>query len=161
MKYSFKKLQDRIDERFGSMTEFSKAMGVPEKRLTKEMQSDAGWTVEDIGKAVKLLEIPSSEVEEYFFSEEKEEPDQPVKTKPAQPKKAKSPKTLSFDDVEQLSDDLRVLEFVQRTIELECGNLYGYAERLTEKQRNEFDNLYSIVGVYHERMRKILDSFFN
>ena len=125
MKYSFKKLQDRIDERFGSMTEFAKAMGVPEKRLLKEMQKDGGLTVENIGKAANLLEIPACEVDSYFFSVVTE-----VKE---QPKKTKKEKAMTKEGLAQVTASLPV--------ELQADFIEYYIRRQNEKGKKTEEDL--------------------
>lgn len=152
MKYEYKMLQNRIIERFGTIDAFAKELAIPEKRLQHWLQNEDGWPLGYMQQAISLLKIPAEAVDAYFFRVVDEEQPHPVEEQNAN--------LVPFDTLERLSDELAVLEFCQKSIELEVCDLQGYAARLTDEQRHELDNLYHIIGVYHERMRKVLDSEF-
>ena len=66
MKYSTEKLKKRIEEKFGSQAEFSRAMGM-EKSTISRLLERGDWRASQIEKAVKVLKIPTREIPSYFF----------------------------------------------------------------------------------------------
>lgn len=70
MAYDYRKLRGRIVERYGTLKKFAGDMGWSERTLSLKMNCKVFWKQPEIAKAVKLLDIPSNEVMEYFFSQE-------------------------------------------------------------------------------------------
>ena len=60
------KLKNRIDEKFETRSDFAKSLGVSPSRLSR-MLSSGSWKVDQIRKAVELLNIPAQEIPAYFF----------------------------------------------------------------------------------------------
>lgn len=73
MAYDYRRLRGRIVERYGTLKKFAVAMGWSERTLSLKMNCKVFWKQPEITKAAKLLEIPSSEVLEYFFSQKVQE----------------------------------------------------------------------------------------
>ena len=63
----FGKLREKIKLVFGTQKAFAEAMGLNRATLNAKLNSKTTWTLEEIEKACVLLDIPASEIEEYFF----------------------------------------------------------------------------------------------
>ena len=68
MAYDYKKLSGKIIEKFGTRQSFATAMGWSERTLSLKMNCKVYWKQPEIIKASELLEIPSNEVMDYFFT---------------------------------------------------------------------------------------------
>ena len=66
MIYKTDRLKSRIIERYGEQKAFAEALGVDESTLSRYL-SGREWRSSTMMKAVRLLEIPSNEIEVYFF----------------------------------------------------------------------------------------------
>lgn len=64
---AYGKLKGRIVEKFGSQSKFAEALGTTDTTLSRKMQSKTEFSKEDMVKWSKLLEIPMSEIPDYFF----------------------------------------------------------------------------------------------
>ncbi len=69
MAYDYRKLRGRIIEKYGTLKDFAADMNWSERTLSLKMNCKVFWKQPEIMKAAKLLEIPSCEVMEYFFSQ--------------------------------------------------------------------------------------------
>lgn len=69
MAYDYRKLRGRIIEKYGTLKDFAIDIGWSERTLSLKMNGKVFWKQPEISKATKLLEIPSSEVMEYFFTQ--------------------------------------------------------------------------------------------
>ena len=69
MAYDYKKLRGRIIEKFGTQQNFAIAMEWSERTLSLKMNCKVFWKQPEIVKASELLEIPSCEVIDYFFTQ--------------------------------------------------------------------------------------------
>ena len=67
MAFDFNKLRGRIVEKYGSQTEFAKAMNWSERTLSKKINGKISWKQTDICAAIKLLELSEDDIQEYFF----------------------------------------------------------------------------------------------
>ena len=63
----YSKLRGRIYEKFGSLSAFAAAMGKSVSAISSKLSGRCEWTRSDIELAVKLLDIPVSEIPVYFF----------------------------------------------------------------------------------------------
>lgn len=70
MAFNYNKLKGRIIEVFGSQSEFAKAMDWSERTLSLKMNGKVPWKQPDILKAVSLLNLSESDIQEYFFTME-------------------------------------------------------------------------------------------
>ncbi len=66
-KYGYRRLRGRIVERFGTNGEFAKALGMSKNSLSLKLNNKSGFSQADIVKWCDLLEIPMSQIAEYFF----------------------------------------------------------------------------------------------
>lgn len=67
MTFKYDKLLGRIVEKFRTQYNFSIAMALSERTISLKLNNKRRWTDEEIAKAAELLDIPSSEIHEYFF----------------------------------------------------------------------------------------------
>jgi len=68
--YNYKKLLGKIVEVFGSQYEFAKAMNVSERSLSLKLNNKVNFKQPEITRACELLNITSTEISDYFFTEE-------------------------------------------------------------------------------------------
>lgn len=77
MIYKTEKLKARIVEKYGTQKAFAEALGMTEPSLSRLLTNGKDWKASMIMKAIDLLEIPSAQVDAYFFepavSKEKQE----------------------------------------------------------------------------------------
>lgn len=80
MAYKTDKLKARIVEKFGDQKTFAEAMGMNESTLSRYLASGSDWRGSLMMKAIDLLEIPSTQIDSYFFDQEvsKEKPKETV-----------------------------------------------------------------------------------
>lgn len=76
MAYKTDKLQTRIVEKFGSQAAFADAIGMDKSTLFKLLKEGREWKGSKLMQAIKLLSIPKSEIDSYFFEEIVEETQQ-------------------------------------------------------------------------------------
>lgn len=67
MPFDYRKLKGKIVEKYGTQYAFAEAMNWSERTLSLKMNSLRAWTQTDICKATVLLDIPESEIQDYFF----------------------------------------------------------------------------------------------
>lgn len=67
MTFKTDKLRGRIVEKFGDQKTFAEALGMTEAMLSRLLNSGKDWKGTFLLKAIDLLEIPSSQVNDYFF----------------------------------------------------------------------------------------------
>lgn len=70
MAFNYSKLKGKIIEVFGSQSEFAKAMDWSERTLSLKMNGKVPWKQPDILKAISLLNLSESDIQEYFFTME-------------------------------------------------------------------------------------------
>lgn len=70
MAFNYSKLKGKIVEVFGSQSEFAKAMDWSERTLSLKMNGKVPWKQPDILKAISLLNLSESDIQEYFFTME-------------------------------------------------------------------------------------------
>lgn len=69
MSFNYSKLAGRIKEKFGTQSNFAKAMGLSERSLSLKMNNRMPWKQTEILKASELLDIDTEQVHLYFFTE--------------------------------------------------------------------------------------------
>lgn len=67
MAYKTDKLKARIIEKFGDQKSFAEAMQMSEATLSRYLATGQDWRGSMMMKAIDLLEIPSTQVDSYFF----------------------------------------------------------------------------------------------
>ena len=67
MRYKTEKLQTRIVERFGTQKAFADAIGMEKSTLSRYLSQGKDWKGSLLIKAVEVLEIPTNEIDSYFF----------------------------------------------------------------------------------------------
>ena len=67
MPLNYNKLKGKIVEMFGNQQEFAKAMEWSERTLSLKINGKRPWKQTDIMKAVELLKLSDSDIQEYFF----------------------------------------------------------------------------------------------
>jgi transcriptional regulator with XRE-family HTH domain len=73
MTYKTDKLQARITEKFGTQAAFAEAIGMDKTTLSKLISEGREWKGSKLMQAIKVLEIPGSEIDSYFFEKAVEE----------------------------------------------------------------------------------------
>lgn len=63
----YAKLQKRITDVCKANINFAILMDMSNVTLVKKLKDDGVWTTEEINKACKILQIPTSEITSYFF----------------------------------------------------------------------------------------------
>lgn len=67
MSFDYSKLKGRIIEKFGSQSNFAKAMNWSERTLTLKMNNEVPWKQTDIHRAIKVLQLDETDIPVYFF----------------------------------------------------------------------------------------------
>ena len=70
MAFNYSKLKGRIVEIFGSQISFAKAMEWSERTLSLKLNGKDSWKQTDITKAIRLLKLSDSDIQDYFFTME-------------------------------------------------------------------------------------------
>lgn len=70
MAFNYSKLKGRIVEIFGSQISFAKAMEWSERTLSLKLNGKVPWKQTDIAKAIRLLKLSDSDIQDYFFTME-------------------------------------------------------------------------------------------
>ena len=68
MAYDYSKLRGKIVEKFGTQSKFSQAIGLSERSLSLKITSKVPFRQVEISRCCKLLDIPETEIAEYFFT---------------------------------------------------------------------------------------------
>ena len=67
MTFKTDKLQARIIEKFGTQASFAEAIGMDKTTLNKLLSEGREWKGSKMMKAVEVLDIPTDEIDSYFF----------------------------------------------------------------------------------------------
>jgi plasmid maintenance system antidote protein VapI len=70
IKFDNRKLKGRIIEKFGTSKAFAKALGAQESNVSLKVNGKRELKRDDIFNFSRMLEIPDSEISEYFFTQE-------------------------------------------------------------------------------------------
>lgn len=68
MAFDYSKLRGKIVEKFGTQTEFSKAMNLSERTMSLKLNGRRAWKQDEICRAVGLLELSNEDIQDYFFT---------------------------------------------------------------------------------------------
>ena len=68
MAFNYNKLRGRIVEIFGTQKNFADAMKWSERTLSLKMNNQRTWKQNDIAKAIYLLRLSDTDIQEYFFT---------------------------------------------------------------------------------------------
>ncbi|MCI7344228.1 DUF739 family protein [Fusobacterium necrophorum] len=69
MKYDYSKLTGLIIEKFKTRCNFADAMNMKKSSISMKLNNRAGFSQEEIIRAMELLEIPPCELDQYFFKQ--------------------------------------------------------------------------------------------
>lgn len=69
MEFDFSKLRGRIVEKYNSQAEFSRVLGVVPLTVSRKVNGETPFTSTEITKWCDKLEIPTDEIQTYFFTE--------------------------------------------------------------------------------------------
>ena len=67
MSFSYGKLRARIRERYKTFADFAKAAGMSRTSLSLKLNNVSTFTAAEITRICELLDIPTSEIGDYFF----------------------------------------------------------------------------------------------
>ena len=67
MSFNYDKLKGRIVEKCGTRRDFAKAMDLSERTISLKLSGKIAWKQPEILKAVEVLELEGSDIQEYFF----------------------------------------------------------------------------------------------
>lgn len=73
MKYNYRKLEGRIVEICVSRTNFAKEMELSDRSISLKLNNRVPWKQTEISKAMEILKIDPSEVQDYFFNQKVQE----------------------------------------------------------------------------------------
>lgn len=62
-------LREKIRRKFKRLGDFAEFIGLDRSSFSKKLNSRAAWTSDEIEKICNALDIPMSQVDEYFFYE--------------------------------------------------------------------------------------------
>lgn len=66
---TYGKLREKIRRKFTNLSIFAETIGMDRSSLSKKLNSKTAWTSSDIERVCRVLDIPMSQVDEYFFYE--------------------------------------------------------------------------------------------
>lgn len=67
MPKQYGKLREEIGRKFDIQPEFAKAMDMSTTTLNNKLNGKTEWKISEIAKAMQVLNLPYSALEEYFF----------------------------------------------------------------------------------------------
>ena len=70
MAFNYNKLRGKIREKFIRQDEFAKAIGMSKTTLSQKLNNVTQFTQKEIVRAMNALDLPYTEVDAYFFSQE-------------------------------------------------------------------------------------------
>lgn len=68
MPYNYSKLLGRIVECCATQSVFAEKMGLSERSISLKLNGKRPWKQLEISKACEVLQIPTSEIDQYFFA---------------------------------------------------------------------------------------------
>jgi len=71
-KYNYDKLKGRIKEIFGTQEEYAESIGLSATSVNYKLNNKVYYTQNEIYNSIKVLKIPNSEIQEYFFTQKVE-----------------------------------------------------------------------------------------
>lgn len=67
MDFNYDKLRGKIKEKCGTQDRFAERMNLGRVSISQRLNNKLDFTSKEIEKACKILDIPYSEIPEYFF----------------------------------------------------------------------------------------------
>lgn len=68
VQHLYSALNGKIVEKYGTQTEFAKAMELSQRTISLKLNSKIDWKTSEIIRACDLLEIEKEEIPKYFFT---------------------------------------------------------------------------------------------
>ena len=68
MEFDYSRLRGRIREKYRTEANFAAAMGIGRVSMSQKLNNETDFTQRQMLKAVKLLDIESREIPDYFYS---------------------------------------------------------------------------------------------
>lgn len=72
MNYCYDKLKGRIKEILDTQDKYAEEIGISATSANYKLNNKSFFTQNEIYNSIKVLKIPSNEIQEYFFTEEVE-----------------------------------------------------------------------------------------
>lgn len=69
MSFDYSKLSGKIREKYGTQSNFAKALGISERSLSLKIGGKRAWTQTEMDKAISCLGLRNQDIPDYFFSE--------------------------------------------------------------------------------------------
>ena len=69
-RYNYDKLRGKIKEIVGSESKYAELLGLSNASISAKLNSLVPFSITEIDKSVTILNIPTNEIYEYFFSKE-------------------------------------------------------------------------------------------
>ncbi len=70
MKYDYSKLKGKIIEVCTTQKKFASLMHISERTVSLKLNNKRSFTQPEIDRAIKILKLPSDQIDEYFFNKE-------------------------------------------------------------------------------------------
>lgn len=67
-RFDHSKLRGRIKEKLGNETIFAEALNISNASVSSKLNGNVPFSIFEIDVAVEILEIPTSEIYDYFFT---------------------------------------------------------------------------------------------
>lgn len=67
--YDYYKLLGKIVEKYRTQSKFANAMELSERSLSLKLNNKVNFNQNEIKKAIELLDIPETEISDYFFNQ--------------------------------------------------------------------------------------------
>lgn len=68
VKFMTGKLRERVSEKYGSLENFARSMGISVNSMEKKLSGGSCFTLREIVKAAELLDIEPENIGGYFFA---------------------------------------------------------------------------------------------
>lgn len=69
MAFDYRKLKGKIVEKYGTQTQFARALGISNRTLSLKLNNKIYFKQDEIRKCSNLLNINLNEIQIYFFTE--------------------------------------------------------------------------------------------
>ena len=68
MNYDYTNLKLRIKTKYTTFEKFADALEIGRSTLSLKLNNNAEWSQAEMSRAMKLLDIPATDIDKYFFS---------------------------------------------------------------------------------------------
>lgn len=72
MKYDYSKLRGRIKEKLGNESKYAESLELSKPSVSAKLNSIVPFSLKEMDDTILLLEIPTEEIYEYFFTKKVE-----------------------------------------------------------------------------------------